>query len=194
LQLIERYKITGQKSGALKLYNFVQCCEKEIAAVKAGINTYVNRQDLDEYIEKIAKKTVCIIELENFERDLPDDVIDKIMELKSKNIFDMYYVVFTDYTGAERKKVEQKKRDKDPILFGAMNIGGQINTRLYYIASWEDKFCDLTLDKMVKEFTSNKKYGTTPVKSISEAYKTEAEFKDAFNAYQDALVKDPKKE
>lgn len=177
--LIERYKITGQKAGAVKLYNFALLCEKEIKAVHAGINTYINRKDLDEYITNVAQKTVVIIELENFERDLPDDVIDTVAKLKQQEIFDVYYVVFSDYTGKERKKVEQKRRDKDPILFGGMKIGNQINTRLYYIASWEDEYCDLTLDKMVKEF-SKKHKNTTITHDIKKSYATVDELREAF--------------
>lgn len=181
--LMKRYQITGQKSGALKLYKFAEVCKKEIEAIEAGITTYVTRFDLDEYISQIASKDVVLIELENFERDLPDDVIDKVAELKEKNIFDAYYVVFTDYSGGERKKVEQKRRDKDPILFGAMMIGEQINTRMYYIADWVDDYCDLTLDKMVKEFADKKK--PSPVIDIKAEYPTLEDFKKSFEAYED---------
>ena len=177
-RMMRKYTITGQKSGAEKLYKFAQVCEKELKAVEAGINTYVNRQDIDEYINKIASKSVVIIELENYERDIPDDVVDKIADLQEKNIFDQFFVVFTDYTGGERKKVEKKRQDKDPILFGAMKIGRQYNTRLYYIADWVDDYCDLTLDKLVSEFS--KKNGSTPVKPITEEYPTLESFKAAF--------------
>ena len=178
--LMKKYTVTGQKSGAVKLYNFATVCEKEIAAVNAGINTYVNRFDLDEYISKIASKDVVIIELENYEREIPDEIVDKLFDLKEKNIFDEYYVVFTDYTGKERKKVEQKRRDKDPILFGAMKIGNQLNTRLYYIGDWTDEFCDLTLEKMVKEFKSDCNHKYDPTKDIKSLYPTLDEFKKAF--------------
>jgi hypothetical protein len=184
IKMMNRYRITGQKAGAVKLYNFACLCEKELGVVKAGITTYVNRVDIDEYITKIADKAVCIIELENFERDLPDSIIDKVAQLKADNIFDEYYVVFSDYTGKERKKVEQKRRDKDPILFGALKIGEQLNSRLYYIDSWTDEFCDLTLDKLVSQFKADKNYGETPVKSIRETWKTEDEFKKAYDTYK----------
>lgn len=180
-KMMQKYTITGQKSGAMKLFKFAQVCEKELKAVESGVTTYVRRKDIDEYITKIASKSVVIIELENYERDIPDDVVEKIAELKEKEIFDDFFVVFTDYTGGERKKVEQIKREKDPILFGAMKIGNQYNTRMYYIADWVDEYCDLTLDKLVSEFS--KKMGNTPVKPVTEEYPTIEDFKAAFDKH-----------
>lgn len=176
--MMNKYKITGQRSGAEKLYKFAQVCEKELRAVAAGITTYVSRKDIDDYIKNIASKQVVIIELENYERDIPDELVDKIADLQEKKIFDAFYVVFTDYTGGERKKVEQARRDKDPILFGAMLIGDQVNTRLYYIGDWVDEYCDLTLDKMVAEFAAKKK--PTPAVPITKEYPTLEEFKKSF--------------
>lgn len=177
--LMNKYKITGQRTGAEKLYKFAEVCEKELKAVDAGIDTYVNRKDIDEYIQKIASKQVVIIELENYERDIPDELVEKIADLQEKKIFDAFYVVFTDYTGGERKKVEQARREKDPILFGAMMIGEQVNTRLYYIGDWVDEYCDLTLDKMVTEFS--KKNKPSPVVPITKQYSSLEAFKRSFD-------------
>lgn len=177
--LMNKYKITGQRTGAEKLYKFAEVCEKELKAVDAGIDTYVNRKDIDEYIQKIASKQVVIIELENYERDIPDELVEKIADLQEKKIFDAFYVVFTDYTGGERKKVEQARREKDPILFGAMMIGEQVNTRLYYIGDWVDEYCDLTLDKMVTEFS--KKNKPSPVVPITKQYSSLGAFKRSFD-------------
>ena len=178
IKLMGRYKITGQKSGALKLYNYVTLCEKEISAVYHGINTYIERADLDEYIDKIADKAVVIIELENYERIIPDDIVDKLCELKDANVFDAYFVVFTDYTGKERKKIEKKRREKDPILLGAMKIDGRLHTHLYHIGSWVDDKCDLTLDKLVEEFKEST--GRNPGIDIKCKYPTYEDFKKSF--------------
>ena len=185
MALMTKYKITGQKSGAIKLYNFAKLCEAEIKVVHAGYTIYVNRQDLDEYITKIAQKTVVIGALEDYERDVPDDVVEKIADAKAKNLFDGYYIVFTDYTGTERKKVDASRREKDPILFGVLKIGNQVGTRLYHIASWEDEYCDLTLDRMVKEYDA--KHGTdgdaSMQKSLTDEFGSLDDFKRAFNKY-----------
>ena len=181
-KLMKKYTVTGQKAGAMKLYKFAQLCEAELKVVRAGYTQYVNRQDLDEYISKIADKAVVISALEDFERDIPDDVVEKIADAKEQHLFDEYYVVFTDYTGKERKKIEAERREKDPILFGILKIGEQVSTRLYHIASWEDQYCDLTLDKMVKEFDSKNtgEDGTSMLKSLTEQFGSYDDFKKAF--------------
>jgi len=187
MTLMRKYKITGQRAGALKLYNFALLCEREIEVVHAGINVYVERRDIEYYIEHVSKKTVVIIDLESYERDIPDDVVERIADLKEKNIFDAYYVVFTDYTGGERRKVEKERREKDPILFGALTIGEskQLSTRMYHIASWEDEHCDLTLDKMVGEIDAARNNGETVQRTVTEEFGSLEEFKKAFVSYGD---------
>lgn len=179
MKLMQKYIVTGQKSGAQKLYNFVQLCEREIGAVKEGIDTYIERKDVDEYIANIADASVFIIELSEFERDIPDALVDKIATLQEKAIFDQYYVIFTDYTKEHQKKVEKARREKDPILVGAMLIGNQINSRLYYIGDWVDDYCDLTLDKMVEDFAKKEKPDPKKSLNLSDVYATPDDLKRA---------------
>ena len=72
---------------------------------------------------------------------------------KTKDIFDQMYVVYTDYTGKAERQIEAVRKEKDPILFGTfMDKTNKVCVdRFYYLADWEDEFCDLTLDKMVNE-------------------------------------------
>ena len=101
---------------------------------------------------------------------------------EQKELFDDMYVIFTDYTGSERSNIEESKRAKDPILFGALKIANQLSSRLYYIADWEDEFCDLTLDKLVKEFKDSGK--ESPVKDIIKEYPTIDSLRDSFKNYK----------
>lgn len=160
LLLVEKYKTTGQKRIIEKLRFLIDCVEKERAIVKMGINSFVYRDDIEEYIDNIAKNTVKIIELENYPRDIPDDIVEIIG--KTKGIFDKFYVVFTDYTGKVERTIEKERRDKDPILFGTFqktrerNNGNILNDRFYYLGDWEDEFCDLTMDKFLREVGQEK--------------------------------------
>lgn len=151
LELISKYQITGQKKGLRKLMFHLECIEKEREIVKMGIDTFIYRDDIEEYIDNIAKDTVKIIELENYEREIPDEIVDVIFKVKDK--FDQLYVVFTDYTGKIEKEVEKERRDKDPILFGTFQEKSTrtVIDRFYYLGDWEDEYCDLTLDKMINE-------------------------------------------
>lgn len=151
LELLNKYKITGQTIGLQKLLFHLDTITVEREIVKLGINTFIYRDDIEEYIDSVDKDVVKIIELHNYEREIPDDVVAIIEKVKDK--FDALYVLFTDYTGKSERKVEKIRRQKDPILFGTFqNPKTQtVIDRFYFIADWEDEFCHLTLDKMVNE-------------------------------------------
>lgn len=151
IELLNKYKVTGQKKGMQKLLFHLECIEKEREIVKMGINTFVYRDDIDYYIDNVSKNIVKVIELENYEREIPDEIVDVIAAVKDK--FDHLYVVFTDYTGKVERQVEKERREKDPILFGSFQSGetSTLIDRFYYLGDWEDEYCDLTLDKMVNE-------------------------------------------
>ena len=151
LELLNKYKITGQRKGMQKLMFHLECIEKEREIVKMGIDTFIYRDDIEEYIDNVAKDTVKIIELENYEREIPDEIVNLIAEVKDK--FDQLYVVFTDYTGKVERQIEKERREKDPILFGTFQnqTNRTVIDRFYYLGDWEDEYCDLTLDKMVNE-------------------------------------------
>lgn len=151
LELLNKYKITGQKKGMRKLLFHLDCIEKEREIVKMGITTFIYRDDIEEYIDTVAKDTVKIIELENYEREIPDEIVEIIGRVKDK--FDQLYIVFTDYTGKVERQVQKERRAKDPILFGTFQnqTSRTVIDRFYYLGDWEDEYCDLTLDKMVNE-------------------------------------------
>lgn len=151
LELLNKYRITGQKKGMKKLLFHLDCIEKEREIVKTGITTFIYRDDIEEFIDNVAKDTVKIIELENYEREVPDEIIEIIENIKDK--FDQLYIVFTDYTGKAERQVQKERRAKDPILFGTFQnqTSRTVIDRFYYLGDWEDEYCDLTLDKMVNE-------------------------------------------
>lgn len=151
LELINKYKITGQRKGLRKLMFHIECIEKEREIVRMGIDTFIYRDDIEEYIDTVAKDTVKIIELENYEREIPDEIVELISQVKDK--FDQLYIVFTDYTGKVERQIERERREKDPILFGTFQNQSNrtIIDRFYYLGDWEDEHCDLTLDKMVNQ-------------------------------------------
>ena len=151
LHMTERYKITGQKKPLEKLAYLARVLEKEIPVVQAGYTKFVYRWDIEEYIESVKDQCIFIIEVENYEREFPDDVIDKIIEAK-KVFGDNLFVVYTDYTKKTAKKVAKERREKDPILFGAIMDNDVCFDRLYYICDWVDDYCDLTLDRLAEKW------------------------------------------
>lgn len=149
MTLVNKYKTTKQYKALKKLIFHVETIEKERELVKLGIDTFVYRDEVELFIEKVADKVVKIIELRNYEREIPDEIVE-VIEATS-DLFDELYVVFTDYTGEVEKQVEQERREKDPILFGTFQDkeSRTVIDRFYFLGDWEDEFCDLTLDKMI---------------------------------------------
>lgn len=171
LELLNKYKITGQIKGMRKLLFHLEYIEKEREIVKMGINTFVYLDDIEEYIDNVAKDTVKIIEMENYEREIPDEIVEVIKATKDK--FDQLYIVFTDYTGRIERQVNRERREKDPILFGTFQKESDrtIIDRFYYLVDWQDEYCDLTLDKMVNETKNLKKRNIAKTISTPEDIK-----------------------
>lgn len=156
IMLAEKYKKLGQVESMKKLNFLAKVMVQEEKLLSIGIDTFVYRDTIEDYIENVASKTVKIIELSRYTREIPDELVSVIEQVKP--IFDELYVVFTDYTGKEERKVEKELRDKDPILFGVFKNNRHISDRFYYVGDWVDEYCDLTLDKMIDEYQNKKGY------------------------------------
>ena len=152
---------TGQEYVVRRLAYCMSIVSKERELLKQGISCFVLKEDVEQYIDKVADKVVKVIELEQYPRSIPDDIVEKVAALKELNLFDRYFVVFTDYTGEVEQQVEKERRKKDPIIFGGFEqkIDGiwDVFDRLYFIADWEDEYCDLTLTKMVEAMSKKGK-------------------------------------
>lgn len=158
LKMLKKAKVTKQTALAKELTYKTELLIRELNAAKDGFDIYIDRKNVEKYIDKVDTQVVKIIDLENFTRDIPDEVVD-ILE-KAQNHFDKFYVVFTDYTKKETKKVAKERRDKDPILFGAFinkdtdsyRSKVYVEDRLFFIADWKDETCDLTFEELVRSF------------------------------------------
>lgn len=149
LALLEEYQRSGQIAAQKKLLFHIDNITREKKLLDLGIDTFVYKSDVDDFIHMVDNKVVKIVELENYQRRIPEEIIRKIE--CCKGIFDKMYVVFTDYTKREERRVEAIKREKDPILFGTFQDTATrtVVERFYFIGDWTDEYCDLTLDKMV---------------------------------------------
>ena len=186
LEMLEKCRITGQHKSAHRLIFHLEAITKERDLVKMGLNQFVYKEDIEYYIKNVASDVVKIIDLESYEREIPDEIVDTIA--KTKHLFDQLYIVFTDYTGEAEKKVKKERRDKDPILFGAFkkSTNNVIIDRFYFLGDWVDEYCDLTLDKMVSECERVGK------RNIAHTIKTPEdleEFKKQLGAYNSVNIR-----
>lgn len=178
--MIKRFEVLGQQEAAKKAVLAAKALKKDLELYEKGIRTYIHIDDITKYIKEMKKdnkKPLKLIELKNFPRIVPDEVVDKWLPVRE--YFDEAFVLFTDYTEKSEEKntvaaamgkqstqaeVEKKRKEKDPILFGAIKVDSERNTlkgncyeKMYFIADWVDDYCDLTFDKLLKRLTEEGK-------------------------------------
>ena len=174
----KKYKKAGQKKASDKLMFLANTLKNEEKLIEMGINTFIYKDVLEDYITTVASKTVKIVEVAGYMREIPDELIDVID--KTKDIFDEFYVVFTDYTGKEERKVEKERRDKDPILFGVFKDRTTVADRFYFLGDWVDEYCDLTLDKLIDEYRNKKGKNPTHTTKIPQTSEELLEILDTY--------------
>ena len=141
----------AEKSGQIalkeKLFNNLVINKYETILFSKGLVKAVT----EETIVKLAKdspKALALDYIQNYIRNIPISVIKKKLEIDQLEIFDNYVILHYDPNGvsyAQTNKEKEEKKKRDPIMFGVI----EGSTKLYYIDSWEDEYCNLTWDKMV---------------------------------------------
>ena len=71
IHLADLYNQTGQKKGLRKLIFHIESIMKEKKVIDAGITKFVYRDDIEEYIDKVANKQVVILDIASYERVIP---------------------------------------------------------------------------------------------------------------------------
>ena len=134
---------------------------REILLNIKGINQFVEKKDLLDFVKYVKPRdSIKFIELERYHRTIPQEIVERIAEVKSFNLFDKYFILYTDFTGQNNETTEEKEiisRNKDPIIFGYFEEEklGWVGERFYPFADWEDEYCDLTLDKLTDKMAKS---------------------------------------
>jgi hypothetical protein len=158
---VQLFNIEQLKSNAEKNHQtaLVEHLNKEEERIKKETILYSSKYEFleESTVVNFAKKANRDVKLDwikNFIRLIPEDVHKKLQNAKDLKVFDNYVIMHFDPNSnntALIKKEEEKK--KDPILFGVM----ECSDRLYYIADWEDEFCNLTLKTILNTLNLNQK-------------------------------------
>lgn len=122
-----------------------------------GIKSYVECDDVMKVKNKIRDGHISDTKFEDFTKVIPKDVLKKKQD--TDGIFDGY-VIYHYYNPEVEKKIAEKQKMtpdevakmKDPILFGYIKE----TNRLYFIADWEDEYCDLTFEELIDVVGENK--------------------------------------
>lgn len=162
---INKAKITNQKYLEEKLQFNKEILERELEISKKSEEPvkFVWTDQLRMYIRAVNANHTKIVKLEDYERPIPDDIVDKIAYCKENNIYDKYVVVYNDLTSPENKNVVEanektRQEAKDPIVFGLfekqlsltsndkLTIPGE---KLYYIGEWVDDEFDISIEAII---------------------------------------------
>jgi hypothetical protein len=142
----------GQTALVDKLKLRLESAKSEIQLVVMGLNKYLTEEQVvDFYGQSKKDKNLKMTWIKHFIKPIPSKVLELKTQLDAQFVFDNYVILHydpnndaTDLTTEE--KVERIKREKDPILFGVIKD----SRRLYYIADWQDDYCNLTLDTVIE--------------------------------------------
>lgn len=151
-KLLDKARQTGQRGLAHRLEFKIDTIKGEMVLNALGVNKYVNRDDVLYYMDNVEHRVVKLAEIKDYLREIPDEAME--IMAKTQGYFSDYLILYTDYTDEVGKQVEQKKKDKDPILFGIFydELFKEVTERFYFLYDWVDEYCDLTLDKMIEEY------------------------------------------
>ena len=118
----------------------------ENALFSAGFKQYIEEEDLIKFSLN-SEKGLRLDWIKNFTRVIPEEAVDKKLNLDKLGIFDNYVIFHYDPEGKSTKLTDEERRKKeDPILFGVI----QGSRRLYHVHSWIDKHCNLTIDQIIQ--------------------------------------------
>lgn len=152
-KLLAKAEVTNQVTLKSRLEFRIKTLHKELQLLNEfGINQYVESKHIDKYMEETEFREVKMVPISDYLREIPDEAVDKVAE--TREVFDDYIILFTDYTGEMSKTSDKIVKDKDPILFGIFydDKNDEAMERFYYLYDWEDEYCDLTLDKLIQEY------------------------------------------
>ena len=137
----------GQDVLAEKFTRVLHVTVREAELQVKGITKYVEKEILNKYKNSLRDGHISDTLLKDFTRVIPKDVIAK--KKKVEHLFDNFVIYhYFNESQKDLKKLssEEKQKMRDPILFGMFKG----SDRLYFIADWEDEFCDFTFDEMTK--------------------------------------------
>lgn len=150
--VLENAEKNNQIAFIEKVKDYANVLKHELLLSTSKFNKYLTEEDVVKFYNVASKhetyKTaLCLTYTKNFVKIIPDDVTKLRLESDELNVFDNYVIMHYDYSGKSVEETkEEKEKKKDPILFGV--IRG--SNKLYYIGDWEDEYCDLTLDVIIK--------------------------------------------
>lgn len=164
----------GQVSLSEKILKILAIETRESMMYAKGIRHFIERDDLVKYKNKIRDGHISDTMMKEFTRVIPKNVLAK--KEKVKDVFDDFVIYHYWNEEAEKNREvkqkitpEEKSKLRDPVLFGIIKE----TDKLYFIADWEDDFCDLSFSEMIDVIGKDDDEFELPAKPDVEKYFTE---------------------
>lgn len=119
---------------------------RESVIYAKGIKLFIERDDIMKHKRNIRDGHISDTLFKDYTRIIPDKVLKRKKEVE--DIFDDFVIFhYWDEKAKDIKKMSlnEKNMMKDPVLFGIIKE----TNRLYFIADWEDEYCDLTFEEII---------------------------------------------
>lgn len=142
-KMLETAKLCNQMALRDKIMDKFGQFLREQEMIACGFTKYIEKNILQAFVDSCEKKVITMTKMQNYIRMIPKSVCQKLERAKKAKLFDEYLVFHTDPDDKSIEKTREEK--KDPILFGVITE----SSRYYVINDWEDKFCDITMDKII---------------------------------------------
>lgn len=143
---IQNAKAAGQVALLEQLKGGLNAHLMESRLASMGLTRYLDEESIVKFY-KASEKGLRLDWIKNFTRTVPEDVVATKLRADALHVFDNYVILHYDpQVKSYAETEEEKKKRKDPILFGVMK-GKRV---LYFVGDWIDEVCDLTLDQLAE--------------------------------------------
>lgn len=113
-----------------------------------GIKWVIAKEDLNKHKRHIKGGHISDTPLAKYTRIIPKKAVKRMEELNG--VFDDYVIYHYWNEKADDVKSmspDEKRAMRDPVLFGLIKEAPE---KLFFVADWEDEYCDLTFDEMLE--------------------------------------------
>lgn len=167
-KFVKDTKELGQQAAYEELAKMLTSVISMVELSVCGFDQYIPESTVKKFEYQVKDRVLRFDKFENFPRAVPDKIAKRIKEIKKKNLFSEYWILYLDYTGEVLKTNKDKIREKDPILFGKVANNPD---KLFYLVDWVDEYCDLTLKKFVEEVkTKNPDFDMNVLPELDEEF------------------------
>jgi hypothetical protein len=154
-KLVEEYEGLGHHALSNKFRNKI-VEEMAFAEVTgAGIKYWIDKKEVEKNLHKVRGGHIADTDFDKYTRVIPKNILKRKKELDKYKFFSKYVIYHYWDEKLEKKKEKKEKLSskeksdmKDPILFG---VREDQPDKLYFIADWEDEYCDLTFTDLIDE-------------------------------------------